>query len=250
MLHLMKDLENLKIVNEREELGYLNDFLVDDTSWTTRYIVVDTGNWITGQKVLISPHSLKKQNFVDKLIYTGLTKQKIEDSPPISKDESVSRQHEINLFEYCGWPAYWNLGAQTQAILESKDNGIRKKNNGDQHLRSIREIRNYNVEAIDGEIGIVDDFIIDDKNWILKYLVVDTRKWLHWLPGGRNVLISPEWTKEIKWHESKINIDLDKYTIEQSPKFNSVEKIDSAFENRLYNCYKQFIQKKIVDVDN
>lgn len=252
MLHVIKDIENFKLVNEKQELGFIKDFYIDDLSWITRYIVIDTGNWLTGKKVLISPFSLKKPNFIDKVIYTDLTKEEIENSPSISDEEPVSRQHEINLNKYYGWPAYWSMTTSMQGILEDVRREIKEKEeskNKDPHLRSIRELRNYNVEAVDGDVGVVDSFIIDDENWIIKYIVLDTRKWLHWMPGGKYFLIAPEWTKKIEWNNSKIVVDLDKETIEKGPEFKSAAEIDEQFENRVYACYKAFIDKNIVEVN-
>lgn len=252
MLHVIKKLENLKISNAKEGIGYLKDFYFDDESWVTRYIVVDTGSLFTGRKVLISPNSLKKPNFLESSIYTDLTQKQIEDSPPISKEEPVSHQHEIKLSEYYGWPAYWSMETSMRGAIEATKRELKEKEQekeNDPHLRSIREVRNYRIEAIDGEIGVIDSFIIDDANWIIKYLVIDTRKWLHWLPGGKNILVAPEWIKKIDWENSKVTVDLNKKTIEEGPEFIDVKGIDKEFENRLYNCYKEFVERNIVDVD-
>jgi hypothetical protein len=250
MLHVIKDLERLKINTIDEDIGYVYDFYFDDKSWITRYIVVDTGNWLTGKKVLVSPYSIKKPNFIEKTISTNLTKKQIENSPHISFEEPVSRQFEQMLSDYYGWPAYWSMDASMQAMAamnkDENPKSLRIKD-GDPHLRSVREVRDYNIQAIDGEIGIVDSFIIDDENWVIKYLVIDTRKWLHWLPGGKYVLIAPEWIEKIEWRKSKVNVALDRNTIENGPEFTSVEAIDDKFENKLYNCYKNFIEQKIVD---
>lgn len=246
MLHVIKDLERFKIINNNEEIGYLDDYYFDDVSWIARYIVADTGNWLTGKKVLVSPHSIKKPNYLEKTISTNLTKEQIENGPNISNVEPVSRQHEIVLSEYYGWPAYWNMDASLQSMAAIDKEKVSKSKKGDPHLRSVREVRNYLIEALDGEIGVVDSFIINDDNWVIEYLVIDTRKWLHWLPGGKYVLIFPEWIQEIKWSKSKVFVDLDKETIEKGPDFNSAEEIDDNFKNKLYNCYKEFIEKKIV----
>lgn len=251
MLYIIKNLENMKISNKIENLGYLNDFYIDDLSWTTRYVVLDTGNWLTGKKILISPHSIDKPNFLDNIIYTNLTKEKIANSPEISEVEPVSRKHELKLLKYYGWPPYWTFSPSMQNIVNQniKDQSDNPKANfNDSHLRSIREIRKYYIQGLDDEIGVVDSFIIDDHNWIIKYLVLDTRIWLHWLPGGKKVLVAPEWIRNIEWKNSKMYLNLDRETIEKSPEFKSAEEIDEEYENKLYACYKEFIDKIIVDV--
>lgn len=251
MLYRVKDLEKLKIDAKDGNLGYIDDFYFDDVSWVTRYVVVDTGKWLTGRKVLISPFSIEKPKFQNKSIPVSLTKKQIEESPGIHVDEPVSRQHEQMLTKYYGWPAYWTVDPTAQAILAQRTAEIEKlstkdnlEKDGDPHLRSIREIRNYNVEAIDGDVGHVDSFIIDDSNWNIKYLVIDTRKWMHWLPGGKFAIISPDWIKKIDWEESKVSIEYDKETLENSPLYDPTLIIDEEFENRLYDCYRLFVEKK------
>jgi len=60
------------------------------------------------------------------------------------------------------------------------------------HLRSYKEFKGYDIEASDGKIGHVEDFILKDKTWALRYVVVDT---LNWLPGGKKVILSLNWVK-------------------------------------------------------
>jgi hypothetical protein len=248
MLHIVKDLEKLKIDSLNGELGYVHDFYIDDQEWITRYIVVDTGNWLTGRKVLISPHAVNKPNFDEKSISVDLTTKQIEESPSILIDEPVSRQREKLLSKYYGWPIYWTVDPVAQSIRAQQAIEEQKKMQAnksvDPHLRSIREIRDYSVKAIDGEVGKVDAFLINETDWTIKYLVIDTRKWFTWLPGGSYHLISPRWIKDIDWSESRIDIEYDKETLENSPLYDSNKELDDEFENRLYDCYSAFIEKK------
>jgi hypothetical protein len=251
MLHVIKDLERLKINAKDGDIGFVYDFYFDDESWTTRYLVADTGNWLTGRKILLSPHAIDKPDFENKSIPVKLIRKQIEDGPGINHDEPVSRQHESKLSDYYGWPSYWMIEPVSHAdVIQNKlkkDDVVeqdRKKRKGDPHLRSIREVRSYTVEAIDGEVGQVDSFLIDDENWNIKYLVIDTRKWLSWLPGGKYHIISPQWIKEIDWENSRIVIEYDKDTLENSPMYDPEQVIDIEFENKLYDCYRQFIHRK------
>jgi hypothetical protein len=251
MLHEIKELERLKINAKDGDLGFVYDFYFDDENWTTRYLVADTGNWLTGRKVLVSPHSIDKPDFDNKSIPVKLIKKQIEDSPGILDDEPVSRQHESKLSDYYGWPAYWLVEPVSHAAViqdrlkkEQEVAQKKKKKKGDPHLRSIREVRSYTVEALDGEVGQVDSFLIDDENWNIKYLVIDSRKWLSWLPGGKYHIISPEWIKEIDWEKSRIYIEYDKETLENSPMYDPDKPVDKKFENKLYDCYRKFVQRK------
>lgn len=245
MLHVIKDLERLKINAKDGDVGYVYDFYFDDTTWITRYIVADTGNWLTGRSVLLSPNAVDKSDFNEKALSVNLKKEQIENSPSISEDEPVSLQHEKLLTDYYGWPAYWTLDPALQSMVAMKQDEYEKEGTqGDPHLRSIREVRSYDVEVLEGDIGVVDSFIVDDSNWNIKYLVVDTRKWLHWLPGGKFVLISPEWIDKVDYQRSKIFLSVDKKTIEDIPEYEHAEDIDMKFENKLYDCYKTFLNRK------
>ena len=59
----------------------------------------------------------------------------------------------------------------------------------DVHLRSANKVTGYRIGATDGDIGHVEDFIIDDETWEIRYMVVDTQNW--W--PGKKVLVAPQW---------------------------------------------------------
>jgi hypothetical protein len=246
MLHTIKEFERLKIDAADGSIGFVYDFYFDDVTWTTRYLVVDTGKWLTGRRVLVSPYSIKNSDFKNKQLSVTLKKEQIKNSPNISDDEPVSRQHEQVLTEYYGWPVYWTVDPSLQAMVAMKEDEIKtdQEKKGDPHLRSIREVRNYDVQVLEGEIGIIDSFIVDDESWIIKYLVLDTRKWLHWLPGGKFVLISPEWIESIDYKQSKVFLEVDKEAIENSPNYDAGMEINHKYEKKLYDCHKAFLDRK------
>ena len=87
--------------------GKVNDIYFDDRHWTVRYLVVNTGNWLTGRKVLLAPYALVAVNADEKNIVANLTKKQIEDSPSLDTDKPVSKQFESDYYGYYGWPTYW-----------------------------------------------------------------------------------------------------------------------------------------------
>ena len=107
MLHSIKKLEGYKIQATDGEVGKVYDFYFDDKEWVIRYLIADTGGWLTGRRVLISPESLGKPNFNEEIFPINLTKKQIEESPPIEEDKPVTRQFEQDLIVYYNWPAYW-----------------------------------------------------------------------------------------------------------------------------------------------
>lgn len=230
---------------DQQSIGKVHDFLFDDVHWTVRYLVADTRKWLPGRRVLISPLALGKPDWGTRELAVHLTPQQIEQSPPISADEPVSRQREQELVKYYGWPMYWGIGAgvvggvpaTARAVAKAEDEaGLAegREERGDPHLRSVREVTNYAIAATDGEIGHVEDFIVDDQAWVMRYLVVDTR---NWVPGSRKVLVAPGWIKEIDWRARRVTLVLAREEIRNSPEYQPGEPINRAYEVKLYDFY-------------
>jgi len=170
-----------------------------------------------------------------------LSRQQIENSPGIDADKTVSRQHETELHRYYGWPAYWAVypppgeAAQIPNVptVEPGEGEEDKESEGDPHLRSVREVTGYHIQATDGEIGHVEDFVFDDESWSIRYTVVDTRNWL----PGRKVLVAPAWVKSIRWDERKVHVDMSRGSIEKGPEYDPSEPVNREYEARLYDYY-------------
>lgn len=206
-------------------IGKVDEFYFEDDTWTIRYLVVKTGNWLSGRKVLISPEALVKAIRKSGIFPVNLTGQQILNSPDIDTDKPVSRQQEIALHEYYPWQNYWESGFYPGGVwgvidgTPTIDRGIIeaaaivKQSNDDLHLRSTHHVTGYHILAIDGEIGHVKDFIVDDETWQLLFLVVDTHNWL----GGKKVLISVKHIKEVQWSNSKVFVDISTEAIKNSP---------------------------------
>ena len=107
MLNKAKTLKGYKLGGLDGDIGTVKEFYFDDQHWTVRYLVADTGNWLTARQVLISPHALVAVNREEQHIEIGLTKKQIEDSPSLNSDKPVSRQFEKAYYGYYGWPIYW-----------------------------------------------------------------------------------------------------------------------------------------------
>src|SRR5208283_2780578 len=169
----------------------------------------------------------------------ALTKQQIADSPPIDTQKPVSRQHEAAYLGYYGYPYYWAgpnytaaLAIQKEAVAESAQ-AAAEKEPADSHLRSTNAVTGYHLEATDGEIGHVKDFIVDDETWAIRYLEVDTRNW--W--PGKQVLVSPQWIDNVSWPDSKVYVDLTRETIKNAPEWLESMTVTREYENRLFDYY-------------
>ena len=240
MLRNVKTLNGYSIQNTHDEtLGKVKDIYFDDQRWTVRYLVANTGKWLIGRKVLISPYALLAVNADHENVVANLTKKQIENSPSLDSDKPVSRQFENEYYGYYGWPAYW-YGPYSWGYapgLERDSAKWEQFNTGgkawDHHLRSSHEVTGYSIQAEDGEIGRVDDFVIDDETWEIRYLIVNTSNW--W--AGKKVLIAPIWIERVSWSDRKVVIDLTRETIKLSPEFTEKALITREYESNLHEHY-------------
>jgi len=239
MLSKVKTLKGYQLHCLDGGIGRVEEFYFDDMHWTIRYLVADTGNWLRGRQVLISPHALGGVNGEEQSITIKLTKRHIEESPSLESDQPVSRQFEEDYYGYYGWPMYWSDPYTRGSYLFTMGNheNLRQSTHAEQawdaHLRSTRDVTGHHIQASDGEIGHVDDFIIDDDTWAIRYLVIDTRDW--W--PGKKVLISPQWIERVSWEVSTVFVNLDRETIKQSPEYTDVSLLNRDFEIGLYGHY-------------
>ncbi|MGB8215461.1 MAG: PRC-barrel domain-containing protein [Anaerolineales bacterium] len=239
MLSKVKTLNGYKLNSRDGEIGKVKEFYFDDHHWTIRYLVADTGDWLTGRQVLISPYALGFVNKEEKYISVDLTKKQIEGSPSLNTDKPVSRQFEDLYYGYYGWPTYWS-GSHTwgyHPYIERDPGKWNKPNHAgkgwDPHLRSTHDVSGHTIQATDGEIGHVEDFYVDDDSWAIRYLIVDTRNW--W--PGKKVLISPKWIERVSWHESKVFVNLTRTAIKESPEYPDEALLSRDYETDLHRHY-------------
>jgi hypothetical protein len=242
MLRSLQDLEEYTIGASDGDIGTAADFLLDDERWIVRYLVAKTGGLFGGRHVLISPISFRQAEWVTRRFHLALTVDKIKNSPSVDLAKPISREQERDYFAYYGYPTYWGdtglLGASAYPELPAagklKDAPLHNAvTSNDVHLRSSKEIRGYHIEGTDAAIGHLDDFIIDDETWEVRYLVIDTRNW--WL--DKKVLVAPRWTNRISWTEAKVFVDLSRQQIKDSPEWSPTAPINREYEARLYDYY-------------
>lgn len=238
MLRTMKSLEGVKIGAKDGEIGKVDSFLFEDTSWLVRYVVVDTGGWLPGRKILIPQAILKEMPERAEVLPVPLTKEEVEQSPDIDTDRPVSREAEQALYQHYAWTPYWS-GAAFAAPMsppspeDKKEVAVQVEEEHKPHLRSSAEVIGYRLHATDGDLGHVDDLVFEDEAWVVRYLIVDTRKWL----PGKKVLLSPHWAEKISWSESKVYVEMRKEEIKKSPEYDSSKPISRDYESRLYEHY-------------
>jgi hypothetical protein len=251
MLRNVKKLEGFSIGATDGPIGKVKDFYFDDESWVIRYAVVDTSKWLGGREVLISPYAMGQADWEGGNLPVTVSKEQVKNSPSIDVDKPVSRQYEKSYLGYYGYPYYWGgmglWGAQSYpgSLLNPTDAGPYRGYEGylkapashegdsDPHLRSCNEVKGYLIHARDGEIGHVQGFLVDDSMWSIRYLIVDTSNW--WT--GHEILLSPEWIKEVSWSESTVSIDLDRQAIKDAPAYDPGAPLMREAEGSIYSHY-------------
>lgn len=230
MMKSARQLRKANIEGVDGSFGSVSDLYFDSQSWAIRYVVVDTGKWLPGRRVMISPDAIAAEESSDEIVRLNLTREQIEKSPDVSLDQPISRQIESMLYTYYGWPAYWSAGPAAggavpvapvppdpvpqQLALESEPNP---------YLRSMEEVFGYRVQALDGEIGHVEDLLMDDHARHVRMVVVDTRNWL----PGRKVRIPPRWIDQINWEEQRVKLHVPRQDVKESPEHDLSEIITS-----------------------
>ncbi|HSJ53829.1 MAG TPA: PRC-barrel domain-containing protein [Anaerolineae bacterium] len=238
MLRSLKTMFSYELQATDGEIGKVADFYFDDLTWYVRYLVADTGSWLAERQVLLSPLVLGWADAESKTFNVALTREQVEASPPIERDMPVDRQVEAELHRHYAWVPYWQAPfpfAATSSAVVAAETGAEEKGEeqGDPHLHSVREVTGYHIYATDGDIGHVDDLVVEDDSWVIRYLVVDTG---NWLPGKR-VLMVPSWVQQVDWLERMVYVDLKRESIRNSPEFDPREPVNRDYEERLYDYY-------------
>jgi len=244
MLIKAKTLKNFKLSSIDGEIGKVKDLYFEDEYWTIRYLIANTGNWLTGRQVLLSPNSITSINKEEEYINVNLTKSQIENSPNLDSDKPVSKQFEEKYYGYFALPMDGMGMGESGALLpfipvenykEMLIASDKEKNEWDPHLRSTHNVTGYYVQGIDDTIGHVDDFIIDDETWEIRYLIIDTQNWLQ----GKRILLAPQWIESVSWDESKVSVNFRCEDIKQSPEYTEETILNRDFEISLYQHYNR-----------
>jgi hypothetical protein len=220
MLQNIKGLYGNKLAALDGDIGHVKDFYFDDKTWVIRYLVADTGSWLTERLVLLSPHAFAKWDQYENTLHVKLHKKQIQDSPSIESHKSVSRQYEIEYYRYYGWPAYWDggalwgLGGFPVVLPPSKDEMEARLHHhrDDKHLQSTHAVTGYHIQTADGAIGSVNGFMVDTKNWAIGALAVEAGHWY----SGKEILIPPTKIERISYEDSKVFVSLTKADIQRT----------------------------------
>lgn len=257
MLHALKALQDCEVAGIDGHVGHVKDFYFDDHEWVIRYLVVETGSWLASRKVLLSPRSIRSVDWFQNRLSVSLTQEQIKNSPGIDADKPVSRQYELDYSGYYAYPYYWGgygiWGEQMypdEILAEYPDSNLMqteraeannkfaaaeraRHRDDDPNLRSCKEVTGYHVHAIDGAIGHIESFLMDEKTWSIRYVVVYTSNW--WV--GRKVLVAPQWITQVRWPDESVNVGLSRDAVRDAPLYDVSEELNRQREVSLYEYY-------------
>jgi hypothetical protein len=258
MLRDVKNMVGFTIAASDGGIGFAADFYFDDKAWVIRYLVVETGTWLSDRKVLISPLAIGEPNWKFATFPARLTRAQVRDSPNINTDKPVSRQHEAEYSSFYGYPYYWGgsglwgaayypgamlttadyagSGGDYLAVRVENERRAREaqlSDHGNPHLRSCQAVTGYHISAVDGEIGHLQGLLVDEESWAIRYLIVNTSNW--WL--GHLVLVAPSWISNVSWLQKSITVNLTRQAIQKSPPYDPARQPDRPQETLLHEHY-------------
>ncbi len=251
MQGMINNLQGYTVQATDGDVGKVDTIYFDDETWAVRYLVVNVGNWLLTDQVLLSPLAVTRVNPDDETISVSLTRKQVENSPDVDTQKPVGRQQEIALHNFYGWDPYWLTAPTYSDGLTAVDTPHTLRRNQTQaepdiatqveepktNLRSSNEVEGYYIQASDGEIGHVEKFLVDTEFWLIRYLVIDTRNWL----PGKKVVVSPDWIENIDWASSEVTIGMTRDQVKASPEYDKQGMIDRAYEQRLYDHYDEAV---------
>ncbi|NIN65659.1 MAG: PRC-barrel domain containing protein [Anaerolineae bacterium] len=232
-LRSMRRLQGFTLGATDGDAGKVRDVYFDGEGWAIRHLVVDTGPWILGHRVLISPSVLREPDWESRVLHVTLTRAQVHNSPGVDTHKPVSQQQRSRHHGYHKRPAYWPrtplLGSGSLTVYPlllpdssmmegntKSDDTPTERSQADANLRSSREVIGYHIQAKDGEIGHVEDLLFCDRDWLVQHMLVDTRNWL----PGRRYLMEVQWIEEVHWEESKVYLSLTRAGVEGVPQHN------------------------------
>ncbi len=252
MLTRARDLNGYSIHTADGQSTKIDFLIFDDENWAVRYLVLELGFWISGKKVLISPVALEKSG--EQSLVAKTSKDALRNGPEIDVDQPITRDDEISLHKFFSWPYYWDfpphVGSSGSPLYSSPVFTASRYTASGQpkysthvaveevaitHLRSTKSLSGFHVMARNEEIGRIEDILVDDEVWAVRYFIIDIRNWL----PGKKVLFSPHWIRGVDWDDGEVYLEDTKETVKSGPEYDHSIPVDRDYEKRLYDYYRR-----------
>lgn len=239
----IRTLDSLKtyVLSARDgEIGKLEDVYFGSNHWIVRYFVAGTGGWLGQRHVLVAPRAVRRVNEAERILEIDLERDQVKGSPPTDLEVMMSRKYEELYHRHYGWEPYWTGASRASgdgsSTRESPPAFVEEEASAElpnPSLRSGDEIRGCQIQARDGFIGHVEDLLIDDGEWRVRYLEVNTRNW--W--PGRRVLIAPAWIQGMSWARREVRVEVTRQAVRSAPEYDPAEPLGPDDEIRLFEHY-------------
>jgi sporulation protein YlmC with PRC-barrel domain len=250
MLLSAQELQGYAIHARDGDLGKVRTFYFDEEEWCIHSMVADTASWFSGKYVLLPTDVLGQPDLLEQRLSVDLTQEEVRNSPEVPKHTAASGYEGTTMRTYAGSNVYWSTDPfvlssvaarpasmpipAAPAAVDTAPRPADMQGRGGV-LHSTRDIMNYYIQATDGQIGHVEDFVIDTATWHIRYMVVDTRNW--W--PGKKVLVSPLWIDHIDWDTTQVTVNLSRERIKSSPEYDVSVPLDRSYETRLFDHYSR-----------
>lgn len=258
MLRNVDDLYGFTLRITGANAGRVSDFLFTDRDLAVRYLVVDTGTWLTGRQILVGTEAVEPITlpmWEERKLFANLTQAQIENAPDIDTHSPISREQETELRSHYGWLPYWvgypmgaplgtggitrypapPVAAQPPELEHAREHPESELAVEEEQpvLRSTKEVAGYSAQASDGKIGRVASFLVDDQNWAIQYLIVDTTEWQR----GGEVIIPVGALESIRWSSSDVFFRATREKIKNAPGYDRARWSDLENERRVQQYY-------------
>ncbi len=225
--NLVLPLDGFSVEELDGAFGTISDFLFEDVTWHVRWAVVATGGWLTGRKHLVHPSAIVRVDQERHALLVRLSKAEVRNSPDILLDEPVSRAIEYGQQHSPGWDPAWGnpryvagfwggIGVRVPHSRSNEEKAMSKllhsndiKRKGDPHLRSASAIIGCRVRATDGLIGHVAGIILDQSEWVVRMVVVETNRW--W--PGKRLTVPVSAVSDISWPHQEVRLKMPSHEI-------------------------------------
>jgi len=215
MLRSFKDLLGFAIRATDGRVGTLSDVYFDDETWLVRYCVIDTGRWLTGRHVLAGSRPLSVLDSTRRELWVRLSRTEVRRSQAAGTDKPVSKQRSAAVMSSLQ-RLVPRRGPDSSALSS------RIAASHDRHLRSCNAVLGHRLIGSDARIGWVDDYLIDDKSWSVRHLIVDTGDNVS---AGPRVLVAPNCIDKISWADAAISVNLTRAAVATAPGYQPAEEI-------------------------
>lgn len=233
MLTTLKHFKGYTVKAKNGVIGEVKDICFDDRHWIIRHFVIDTGTWLPGRQLLLSPAVLAQPNWSSRFFTIVLTKEQVKNSAGRDRKKLDDHKHKGTVDSNYKWPTYWTDSPLPGDIsihnLPLKSEPDPAETKAVFYLRSMEEVIGYAIHTLDGEIGQAEDFVLEYTTWKINWVVTVTDKWLF----GRKILIPTQWIDNVSSTDLKVYLSLENDFIKICPEYNLPKLANREYEKWL-----------------